>query len=245
MYTTNRQAKTLDVTNASLNPIQVEPARTYELRAWMDHCDGGGVRRCRIATGINAVTLRSAATGDYVVEKPTCPACCSGVVVSGPVRTGEYAGHGFVPRGLKGWNTAYVPINPEFFACADCGMVWTNVVAGALPGFLERNLGPLGMECYRALRDGPGWDLPGHETAQAAARAVAEINDLMLRDRQPEATRKYRDLSGRTWDEASHAIFRWKKLTRAEKLALFGWEVKDKEGRIAGAHPLHDRLLDG
>jgi hypothetical protein len=167
------------------------------------------------------------------------------VVVAGRVDVNEASAHGFAPRGLKGWNIVYVPTNPEFWACADCGLVWSNVVANALAGFLEHNLGPLGMECYRALRGGAAWDLPDSDQAHAAAEAVLEINRLVLLDKRPEATRRYRELTGCSWDDANDAIAGWKKLQRAIKLARFGWVEKDKEGRLEGAHPMHDRLLDG
>lgn len=65
----------------------------------------------------------------------------------------------------------------------------------------------------------------------------------------PEATRRYRQLTAKTWDEVLAATSKWVDLTRDRKLAMFGWHPKgkldDHESSGQQAHPMHDRLLDG
>jgi hypothetical protein len=89
--------------------------------------------------------------------------------------------------------------------------------------------------------------LPVTPDAIEAAQKVAEIDALVLL-RQSEATRRYRDLAACTWDQAINDVRGWHNLKRAEKLARFGWVLKeprrkdDPEGRD---HPMRDPLLDG
>jgi hypothetical protein len=77
---------------------------------------------------------------------------------------------------------------------------------------------------------------------------VIQIDILMMEEKQPEATRLFRELTGKTWDQAIDSIRGWRDLKRAEKLALFGWCPKNTSKPDLSevlAHPMHERLLDG
>ncbi len=103
-------------------------------------------------------------------------------------------------------------------------------------------------DCYKALFDGPGHDLPDVPEAREAAAKVAALDALIGADKQPEATRRYRELTGMSWDQAIDVMRHWRELKRAEKLAHFGWQPKGKptpEPSPVQGHPLHDPELDG
>jgi hypothetical protein len=63
-----------------------------------------------------------------------------------------------------------------------------------------------------------------------------------------EAVRRFRQLTGKTWDEAHATIPTWFDLKRARKLAFFGWNPKGKldvDDSALREHPMRGRLLDG
>jgi hypothetical protein len=176
-----------------------------------------------------------------------CPVCASLAVVAGKLAVpGEAAaGFYFVPVGTRGptWRTGGVRLPQVLHACAACGHLWTSVGADVLREFLARHGTELAQQLLAAREHGPGHDLPDCPEARQAATHTAEIDALVLEGRQPEATRRYRELARVTWDQAVDTVRTWRDLGRAEKLALFGWRPKEPAGDPG--HPLHDRELDG
>jgi hypothetical protein len=108
--------------------------------------------------------------------------------------------------------------------------------------------GMLAWDHLQSLELGPAHDLPDCPEARQAGERVAEIDGLVLNGRQPEATRRYRELLGVKWDRAIDDVRGWREHSRAEKLAKFGWAPKQSlsaNGSQAVVHPMHDPILDG
>ena len=116
---------------------------------------------------------------------------------------------------------------------------------------LRAHIGRYGNELIqqhvKRIDAGPYHDLPDCSEARKAADGVIQIDILMMEEKQPEATRLFRELTGKTWDQAIDSIRGWRDLKRAEKLALFGWAPRTSKPDLSEvlAHPMHDRLLDG
>jgi hypothetical protein len=131
-----------------------------------------------------------------------------------------------VPRGIFNQNQG-VGLPMESRACLTCGHVWSSLD----PGRLRRHLGAHGGELARQELDeierGIYRDLPDTDLAREIAEKVAEI-DSMVRRGEFGAVARYRELRGVPWDEAIKAMSSWSRLTRAEKLELFGWMPKKK-----------------
>jgi hypothetical protein len=114
--------------------------------------------------------------------------------------------------------------------------------------FIERH----GKEVAKQHRDaselGSDHGLPNCHEASEAAQGASEIDALVLAGMQREASRRYRQLTRTTWDQAFKTVGGWHDLERSKKLALLGWCPKDKPQVGESAmlnHPLRDRLLDG
>ncbi len=176
-----------------------------------------------------------------------------GLIVSGDSRGALVArdgrGAGFLPDGMRfRWNPIGVELSQGFLACWSCGHVWGNLRRDELRASIEK----YGKESTRqycdAVEHGPAHGLPDCPEAIEAARGATEIDGLILMGGRPEATRRFRELTQTTWDEALAVIRGWDDLAREKKLALLGWAPKDKPGPEESAmldHPLRDRLLDG
>jgi hypothetical protein len=179
-----------------------------------------------------------------------CPACGRSKLIEGQVvSASETTSLVFVPPGARliRWMSG-VPLPNVFQYCLECGHLASRLAPEAVRTFLREYGTPLATEHLDALIAGPEHDVPDVPEARAAARGVAEINALIVDNRQPEATRRYRDLTGTTWDQAIDAIRHWRERTRPERLAMLGWMPVDKtppEPSDAGQHPLHDPELDG
>jgi hypothetical protein len=135
-----------------------------------------------------------------------------------------------------------------FLACSACGHVWTTLAPDKLRDFIQTYGTELIRQHLRTLEAGPNHDLPDTPEAREAGIRVAEIDALLLAGRQPEATRRYRQLTATTWDQAIDALRGWADLKRAEKLARFDWCPKDKslaDDQEGLDHPMRDRQLDG
>ena len=113
---------------------------------------------------------------------------------------------------------------------------------------IEKQGTELARQFVRYLDAGPYYDLPDISEAHAAADAVAEIDTLFVAGNSLEAIRRYHELTKLTWDDVHGQMRNWVALTRAQKLALFGWRPKgtpqDDELDLQ-EHPMHDRVLDG
>ncbi len=89
--------------------------------------------------------------------------------------------------------------------------------------------------------------LPDIAEVRDARRKVGAVDELIRLGKQGEATRRFRELSGGTWDLAIDATRHWRELGLLEKLDRFGWRPKGHADDPAGraGHPLHDPSLDG
>jgi len=67
--------------------------------------------------------------------------------------------------------------------------------------------------------------LPDTGVAREIAEKIAEL-DALVRTGKSGAVGRYREMRGVIWDEAIKEMKSWAKLTREEKLALFGWKPK-------------------
>jgi hypothetical protein len=148
-----------------------------------------------------------------------------GHVVAGPENN---VGQGFAPRNCRpSWQAAALAVAGAFRACVSCGHVWNRVD----PARLREHIASCGDELARQELDeidrGIYRDLPDIAAAREIAEKVAAI-DALIRAGKTGAVGLYRELKGVTWDQALHETGRWARLTRDEKLALFGWLPKKK-----------------
>lgn len=115
----------------------------------------------------------------------------------------------------------------ETRACLKCGHVWSSLDPGRLRQFVETHGGALARQELDEIDRGIYRDLPDVELAREVAEKVAEI-DSMVRRGEFGSVARYRELRGVAWDEAIKTMNGWSRLTRAEKLELFGWTSKKK-----------------
>ncbi|AGA24610.1 hypothetical protein [Singulisphaera acidiphila] len=132
-------------------------------------------------------------------------------------------------------------------SCLSCGHVWTSLAPDKLRSLIQSRGAELAKQHLASLDLGPAHDLPDVAEARDAAVKAAEIDALVLAYKQPEATRRYRQFTTTTWDEAIGTIRNWHHFKRREKLAMFGWHSKetskaDELKRLD--HPMSDPLLD-
>ena len=160
----------------------------------------------------------------------SCPNCkVSTIVIGGNVVSIGTSDTLFVPNHARhARRKPGVGLRHGFLACSSCGHVWTSLVPEELRSFFLTDGTELARQHLQTLEGGPHHDLPDTPEAEAAGDRVAEIDALVLRGRQPEATRRYREMMTTTWDEAIDALRRWQDLVRPQKLAHMGWRTKDK-----------------
>lgn len=184
------------------------------------------------------------------MDTQSCPSCNATTVLEGRfVPSGDRGAVGFAPLGgtALAWRVG-VELPGNFYWCSTCGLVWAKFPPERLRKYVRERCGALAWDYLQALELGPAHDLPDCPDARRAAEGVAEIDGLVLRGSQPEATRRYRELLPVTWDQAIDEVKHWRDRSRPEKLARFGWSVKPvhaKDGSGAADHPMHDPLLDG
>jgi hypothetical protein len=185
------------------------------------------------------------------MEAQSCPKCAGTSVMAGSVVNPSEVGGPlcFVPPGCPVFRLQIgVAFAGPFHYCLSCGHLWTDLAPEKLRSFIERFGGKLARDNYDRLVSGPYRGLPDDPEAHEAADQVAEIDSLVLAGKDGEATRRYRDLTGATWDQAVNLIRGWHDLERARKLALCGWGPKDPprfEKSEMREHPMLDRWLDG
>jgi hypothetical protein len=154
----------------------------------------------------------------------------------------------FRPDGYFAPNTTKsLGIRLSSFACCSCGHVWSSIGPGELKSSVQIHGREVAKQHLASMTAGPHHDLPDTPEAHRAADAVAEIDSLVVSG-SLNATRRYHELSGRTWDQTHADVAGWMDMTRAAKLALFGWRSKDlilEELAQLRDHPMRDRELDG
>ena len=166
------------------------------------------------------------------MDQASCPRCGQPTVLAGHLIEG---GHStgpprFLPEQVQmrlftgqWWG---VEVAGKFRSCLACGLVWSELDANRLVAFVQEHGSELDRDQLAEWDGGPMRGLPDTEAARAVVARVAEI-DHHVRSAQPgEATRRYREWTGVTWDEAVAIVKRWRDLSRAEKLARFGWLAK-------------------
>jgi hypothetical protein len=155
----------------------------------------------------------------------------------------------FVPNGMQALRSQVgVGLSLGFFSCLSCGYVWTRLAPDRLRQFIRTNGDELVKQCLDFLEHGLDHDLPDVPEAHLAGLGVAEIDALVLAGQFPAATRRLRELTGRTWDEVVNAMRHWRELKRPQKLEMLGWAPKRrfKDDKLKPAeHPMRDPWLDG
>jgi hypothetical protein len=180
------------------------------------------------------------------METDGCPLCkASGKVTGTLLELGTR--FEFRPRGLDlpPWELG-VPIACK--ACLSCGHVWMSLSPDALRSLIKTRGSELARQQLDELQYGRDHDLPDSSLARIAAERAREIDALVLHDKHVEAIRRFHDLTKFTWDQCLETMRGWRDLSRAKKLALFGWAPKGKPepaGAEASDHPMRDRWLDG
>jgi hypothetical protein len=112
-------------------------------------------------------------------------------------------------------------------ACVSCGHVWTTLDPARLRGVIRSSGEEIARQELDEIDFGPHRGLPDTELAREIADKVAEL-DALCRSGKVGVAGRYRELRGVTWDQALKETRDWVRLTREEKLALFGWETKKK-----------------
>jgi len=156
-----------------------------------------------------------------------CPACGEAAVVFGSFPEG---GLGFVPDRSRLFRSRQnVDLNaPKARACVLCGHVWSSVDPASLRAFIHDFADEIGRQHLDEITCGPYRDLPDTDFARAVAEKVWRLDILVRSGRHGRAVREYRDMKAVTWDQAHKDLAGWATLSRAEKLALFGWVPKKK-----------------
>ena len=183
------------------------------------------------------------------MDATRCPICKGSAFIPGYVGAGQgNVATMFVPNGMQALRSQVgVGLSSGFFSCLSCGYVWTRLAPDQLRQFIRTNGDELVKQCLDFLEHGPDHDLPDVPKARLAGLGVAEIDGLVLAGHLPAATRRLRELTGRTWDEAVNAMRVWRALKRAQ-LRVMGWVSKrpfEEAGSKAAEHPMRDPWLDG
>jgi hypothetical protein len=180
------------------------------------------------------------------METLPCPSCGHLDAVPGRVVGPEqWPASAFVPShtGIG------VKLRVSFRACLSCGHIWMSVPPEDLKSVIKCAGDELIKDYVIRLERGLYHDLPDIPETRRAADDVREIDTLVLAGQIVEATRRYRQLTGHTWDEVHAVIPHWAQLTRARRLAACGWRAKgtvDDEPELTWReHPMHDPALDG
>jgi hypothetical protein len=156
-----------------------------------------------------------------------CPACGAATILKGFIAFGEGYATQFVPNHCRATRTQGVPTAVTARACAACGHVWMTLDPGRLREYVATHGEEIARQELDELERGPYRDLPDTAVAREVADKVAEL-DHLARGRAVGVVGRYRELRGVTWDIALKEAGDWHRLTRAEKLALFGWTPKKK-----------------
>jgi len=178
-----------------------------------------------------------------------CPNCAGSKILPCRVLSGEGQSVFLSPAGMGAvrWNLG-VPVSSGFHCCLCCGHVWSRLEPDQVLTFIGAHGTELGKQYLETIQKGPYHDLPDHPAAREAADKAAEVDALVVSCQVAAARRRYRELTGKTWDQAIDDIRHWRQADRTKKLALFGWcpkEKADAEEHETHGHPMRDRWLDG
>lgn len=183
------------------------------------------------------------------MEVLRCPGCGGPKILPAQVLSGEGNAIFLYPAGASSvrWDLG-VALSGGFHCCLNCGLVWNRLNPEQIQEFLGNHGTELGKQYLETVLKGPYHDLPDDPGARQAADRATEIDALLVSWRDGAATRRYREMTGKTWDQALNDIKHWRKYPRAMKLALFGWPPEEKrqdKGREGRTHPMRDPWLDG
>lgn len=169
-------------------------------------------------------------------QTPACPRCGRPTVLAGHLIEGSHSTGTprFLPEQVQmklfagqWWG---VEVAGKFRGCLSCGLVWSGLDANRLVAFVREHGGELDRQQLDEWDHGPMRGLPDTAAARLVVARVAEIDRWVRSDQAGNATRRYRELTGASWDQAVAAIEAWRDLTREAKLARLGWG--DKKGRL-------------
>ncbi len=159
-----------------------------------------------------------------------CTRCGQRTVLRGAVIDPEAGiGNRFDPRDSRIFRkrTGVALSSQEFRACVSCGLVWSSLDPDRLRAFVLEYGEEVAKQEIDEFDRGPMRDLPDTALTRSIAAKVAEL-DALARDRRVGVVGRYRDMKGVAWDVALAEAGQWRRLARAEKLALFGWIPKEK-----------------
>lgn len=185
------------------------------------------------------------------MELKRCPQCDATTVIEGELQSPSDSQRRFLPRMLRSvwWGRGgVVACSDNACACYSCGLIWTTVRPIELRAVLERKTDRSGRRLLRKLERGPCHDLPEIPEAELAGLRVAAIEIRMRSRNQTDAAilvGEFLDVDAKT---ARTVIRYWDDRTRAQKLALFGWQQSGRARLPASRaidHPMRDDELDG
>jgi len=186
------------------------------------------------------------------MDPDRCPRCTSATRISGSVNMPSETRPVslLVPHKIRFFRRkAGVTLDrPDFGCCPACGLVWSSVPPAELRDYIAAYGAELLKQDLELQGADPGQVLPEAPEARKAAQAVAEIDGLVRARALSRAVDRYRDLTRTTTHHAGCVVGKWRALSLAAKLSLFGWPPKGKDRADepeAEGHPLRDSLFDG
>jgi len=185
------------------------------------------------------------------MEVDRCPKCNGFAIVAGYVAASGGSGpaYVFVPHHVRllRMKDGVQLEGANFRCCPECGHVWASLNVKELRDFIEAYGDALLRQDIQPLGTVSSHDPSAKPEVEAAVRGVTEIDALMRAGNQAKATRRYRDLSACTWDQAIDTVRGWRDFDWNHKLSLFGSGKSDlfPDGQSdLHDHPMRDRLLD-
>lgn len=149
------------------------------------------------------------------MDRVSCPRCGQAPVASSALLYPPSPYAGMAPR----------------WACLGCGLAWSEHDPDLARAAIRAHGGELGRQLLDEVDRGPMRDLPDTAAAREVAAKVADIDHHARCSPENILARRYRELTGATWDEAVAAARNWRHLRREEKLARLGW-VPKKAGPV-------------
>ena len=184
------------------------------------------------------------------MKRPSCPRCQSLEVIAGDCVGESLINWSFWTRTLiLSW---FIPARTRFFrwamgvsftrgfaACLSCGHVWGAVDPAALRSFVaqycDEVVPPADDEVDRRLADLAAKameHLPDTKAGREIAAILAALDRLVSSGKAADLPKRYRALTGATWEEAARVTREWQYRTREEKL--------QRLGRVEKKGPLDD-----